>query len=123
MNRRGLQPPGSSFTGDQFRFLSDWFKVFYGESTVPYLRRVTADSTLSVDDDLLLVQSASTATITLLPASNLTFRIFAIKQQGAGNVIVDGHSSEVIDGSTTTQTGSQYRTITIQSTGTEWVSR
>ena len=70
-----------------------------------------------VDDDT----AGSTVTITLPTVSGNTGLIYHIKKLGTtANVIVDGASSEQIDGATTATLTAQYESITIICNGSFW---
>lgn len=121
MGHRRVPPPPTMADPTVYRWSQDVWRQLSAEPLIPSVRIVTSNSTLSVGDYTLLVDSSSTATVALLPASMVTFQPFHIKSMGTGVVILDPHSTEVIDGSTTTALGSQYSSIYLQSTGTRWV--
>lgn len=82
----------------------------------------TGDTTLTLDDDMVLVDTSGGAvTITLPPAADAVNKVYTIKNAdtGANAVTVDGDGSETIDGSTTAVLGA-LDSITIVSDGTEW---
>jgi len=59
-------------------------------------------------------------TVTLPAASTVSGIIYNIKNIGTGTITVDGNASENIDGATTAVISSQFDSITIQCTGSEW---
>ena len=83
----------------------------------------STSATLGVDDYVMLVDddtAGSTVTITL-PAASRTGRVYYIKKLGTtANVIIDGNSSETIDGATTSTLTTQYESITVISDGSNW---
>lgn len=81
------------------------------------------DYTLQTSDDVVLFScGASNRTANLPTASGNGGKIFYIKKidPGAGTVIIDGVSSETIDGATTYTLVSQYQSVTIISNGSAW---
>lgn len=81
---------------------------------------VTLDANFNVilvDDDTI----GGVATINLPSASENTGRVYEIKKIGStANVIIDGASSETIDGAITLTLIAQYETVTLYCDGTEW---
>lgn len=79
-------------------------------------------SALPADYTIVCNASAGPVTITLPTASNFG-KILNIKKMDSSlnAVIIDGYSAETIDGKATQSIIMQYQSITIQSTGTEWV--
>ena len=66
--------------------------------------------------------SSGSKTITLPAASSCYGRIYNVKKNdnSSNPVVIDGNSSELIDGTLTTSIDSQYEVLTIQSNGTSW---
>lgn len=86
-------------------------------------RTVTATTTLTVSDDLLLADATSGAITVNLPAvASLPGREFTVKKidSSANAVTLDGNASETIDGSTTAALASQYDSVRISNDGSEW---
>lgn len=84
---------------------------------------VSADTTLTSGNCIVLVDATGgNRTMSLQAASTMTGRIYVIKKTdaSANTVIVDGSSSETIDGALTKTLGSQHAAITIVSDGTNW---
>lgn len=84
---------------------------------------ITGDITLSLGDEVAIVDATSGAiTITLPKVATAAGRRFYIKKiDGTGNsVTIDGDGSETIDDSTTMILGGQYNSATVFSDGTEW---
>jgi len=78
---------------------------------------VQAKTYVLVDD----ATAGSAVTITLPPVIENTDRWVYVKKLGnTANVIVDGNSSETIDGATTKTITSQYGTLNLLSDGKEW---
>lgn len=87
------------------------------------LTSVSANYTVTLADYTITVNaSAGPVTITLPNVSNYG-KIFNIKKMDASTnaVIIDGYGAETIDGALTQQIIVQYQSLTLQSTGTEWV--
>lgn len=86
---------------------------------------VSGATTITDSDNVgtLLVTTGSTnRTITLPTASGNTKRRINIKKadSGTGAVVIDGESSETIDGEVTLSLTSQYQTVTLESDGSNW---
>jgi len=74
-------------------------------------------------DQVLVTTGASDRTMTLPTASANTGRVieFVKMDSGAGDVIIDGESTETINGSTTTTFSGQYSYCKVICDGTEWI--
>ncbi len=97
--------------------VSEWIE-FEGstETVITTTHTAGAKQTLLVDDDA----AGGAVTITLPKVIN-TNRIMHIKKIGTtGNVTLDGDGSETIDGSATHTLTTQYQSVSIMSSGTEW---
>jgi len=84
----------------------------------------TTTYTATLIDDIILCDATSSGfTVTLPAASGLTGKQLIVKKtdSSVNTVIVDGDSSETIDGDTTKTLFSQYDYITIVSDGSNWV--
>lgn len=85
---------------------------------------ITASSYNITDEDAIILADATAApiTLTLPPAADVLYQVFAIKRlnSGANSVTIDGLGSETIDGALTKVLSSQYDTLNIVSDGTEW---
>ena len=83
---------------------------------------VTSSGSVDGTKDLILVNATSGAVTLALPAvASHTGRVIKIKKiAGANNVILDGNSTETIDGQTTQTITDIYQSLSIVSTGTEW---
>lgn len=64
--------------------------------------------------------TANTFTVNLITAVGNTGQIFVIKNTGVGTITVDANASETIDGALTV-TLSTNQSVTIQSTGSNWI--
>ncbi len=93
------------------------------------IETVTGDTTLDDTHSMVLVDASGNVTITL-PAAASVFdsitgigKIYRIKKidADADTVTIDGDGSETIDGGATAVLTVQYESITLQSTGSEWV--
>lgn len=83
----------------------------------------TGAYTATASDYTIICDASSAAfTITLPAAASHTDRIYHIKKidSSSNTVTVDGNGSEPIDDATTAVLTTQYESITIQSTGSEW---
>ena len=78
----------------------------------------TSAYTATSEDDVVL--GNGTFTVTLPPAASCKYRVYYIKNIGAGTITVDGHGTETIDGSETNALSSQYDVIEIISDGSNW---
>jgi len=77
---------------------------------------------VSSDYTILVNCSSANITITLPAISSCVNKIYNIKKiDNTGyTVIVDGNTSETIDGSLTQIIYTQYESLTIQNNGTNW---
>ena len=77
----------------------------------------------SADHVILVTTGASAITITLPTAVGITGKPYKIKKAdaGAGTVVIDGNSSETIDGAATLTLTNQYDFADIVSDGANWV--
>ena len=90
-----------------------------------YLVEITdSDSpyTASVTRNIFCDATSGAITVNLPTISGNTGRQYTIKKidSSANAVTVDGSGAETIDGSTTAVINSQYESITIQATSSEW---
>lgn len=93
------------------------------DSTEMGVTTVTESYTAAEFATILVNNSAADATITLPSASSANERIYNIKKIHSGEtykVIIDGDSSETIDGATTYNLYIQYESVKIQSDGSNW---
>ena len=99
-------------------------RALFGGSVDYKIETVTASSdTLDHTNYVVLCDCTSNnITINLPAVSGITGRVYHIKKiDSTGNAVtVDGASSENIDDATTAVITTQYESITIQSTGSEW---
>jgi hypothetical protein len=79
----------------------------------------TANYTVATSNHVIICNSASAFTITMIAASSNTGRQFIIKNKGAGEITVDATSLGQIDGLNTI-TLSQYQSTMLVSDGTTW---
>lgn len=85
---------------------------------------VTTDYTIPLSDYTILADASSNTITTTLPTANGNAgKIYNIKKTDSSNnvVTIDGNSTDTIDGDETYEISIQYESITVQSTGTEWV--
>lgn len=85
----------------------------------PTVRSITASDAVSASDDLILADATGGAiTVTLGPADRLQFLRVTVKRlnAGANAVTVSG----TIDGGASFSLASQYKAVTLQSSGVQW---
>lgn len=92
----------------ELRIQSSTTVVQQGGSSSLSIQPVTGDTDVSDADDLIVVDSPTTTTVTLQPTASRT-RVLHIKRMGLGDVIVQPQSGETID-------GDPYKTINTQFT-------
>lgn len=101
---------GVSITGDMS--VSGGLSLGYVAKTSTYTA-TASDYTINC--------TSGTFTVNLLTAVGNTGKVLIIKNSGAGAITVDGNASETIDGSTTYSLPTQYKQVTIQSNGANWI--
>lgn len=89
------------------------------------VRSVTASTTLTNNDYVLLVSPAANVTVTLPAVASVQpgRPYFIVRDDTATNTVtLDGNASETIDGATTLAVGTagQFGALRIISTGTAW---
>lgn len=86
-------------------------------------RTVSANTTLTETDDLILVDSEEgNITISLPAAASNLGRIYTIVNTGTNSAFADPNASELIDNSSSVELTDQYQHITIQSIGSKWIT-
>jgi len=84
-------------------------------------RQITAaPGTLTADNHTVVV-TATGQTVTLPTAVGCTGRQYVVKLTASGSCTIATTSSQTIDGSTTYSLSAQYKYVTVQSTGANWV--
>jgi len=73
------------------------------------------------EEDYLIDCTANSFTLTLPTAVGITGREYRIKNSGTGTITVDGNGTETIDGGLTADLTEQYESITVVSTGSNWI--
>jgi len=87
--------------------------------TLPYVATATS---LTADINQHTIDVTATGqTITLPTAVGISGKVYTIKLTASGSCTVATTSSQNIDGSTTYSLASQYKYVTVQSTGSAWV--
>lgn len=110
-------------------YISSWQAVGSGggSSTRTVVSKAVGDSPYSanIDEDVLVDASGGDVTINLPTAvGNTGQSIFVKKQDSSGNdVIIDGNSTETIDGQLTLTINVQYDGYELMSNGTNWYIR
>jgi hypothetical protein len=94
-----------------------------GAIGLPLSSKTGAYTATATDSTLLGDTTGGAFSITLPSAASITGRVYTIKRTSAGsnNLTVATTSSQTIDGSTTYVLGSQYKYVTVQSDGSNWV--
>jgi hypothetical protein len=83
---------------------------------------VSATSTYTLTTtDYTVNCTTNSFTVTLPTAVGIAGKIYVIKNSGTGTITVDGNGTQTIDGSLTAVLSIQYESITIQSTGTNFI--
>jgi hypothetical protein len=77
---------------------------------------ITLDGTYDVVE-----VTATGQTITLPTAASITGRVYTIKLTASGSSTIATTSSQTIDGSTTYSLSAQYKYVTVQSNGSNWI--
>lgn len=95
------------------------------DNTSMTVREVTATTTLTNNDYVLLVSPAAATTVNLPAVASVQpgRAYFIVRDDTATNVVtLDGSGSETIDGATTLAVGTagEYGALRVISTGTEW---
>lgn len=81
----------------------------------------TASYTLADGDYTVIFNSAIGITATLPSATLMTGRVYILKNIGAGAVSIATTSSQTVDGNLSPAALAQYGTLTVQSTGSNWI--
>jgi hypothetical protein len=94
-------------------------------SATPAVLSKTADYTVATGDGdnvmILTTSSGGNVTITLYAASGNAGKVVHVKKLVAANsVIIDGNSSETIDGATTQTITAQYTSLSLVCDGSNW---
>lgn len=84
----------------------------------PRIITVSTDYTASDIDSVILVDSA--ATVTLPQANTMIGKVLTVKSTSSGLVVVDGYSTEQIDGAATYGLDTLNHFVTMKSNGTSW---
>jgi hypothetical protein len=99
--------------------INDNFTELYGGGFSNYVS-ATATYTITATDYTVNCTTNS-FTVTLPTAVGIAGKIYVIKNSGIGTITVDGNGTQTIDGSLTAVLSIQYESITIQSTGTNFI--
>ena len=93
-----------------------------GGSSSPTISSKSANFTVATTEDnyLYLITGVTTATLPSLASVSDGFRV-TFNRVGAGNVVIDGSGSQTINGATTRTLASNYSTVSLVKTSTEWV--
>ena len=97
----------------------------WGTAASPTVLAKTADYTVAASDGanvlILATSSSGNVTITLYAASGNSGKVVQVKKLVAANsVIIDGNSSETIDGATTQTITAQYTSLSLVCDGSNW---
>lgn len=110
---------GFSAVSDEVLVFQLNFEVTGGTGVILAYSAETADCTLT-HSDYVVDATANSFTVTLPTAVGFAGQQFVIKNSGTGMITVTGDGSETIDGATT-QTLSQFSSITVLSNGTNYI--
>jgi hypothetical protein len=113
----------NTFTGsNSFTGTNTFSNVLIQNANVSLpITTVTNSTTLGTGQYTINCKHTSDITLTLPAVSGTTGRVYNIKHNGSGIITIAAASTETIDGSSSYAVAAQYRAITIQSTGTEWI--
>ncbi len=104
-------------TTDGYGTLS-WAPAGGGAGTLSYTAQTATYAILTSDG---IVDCDGTFTITLPTAVGVAGKYYELKNSGTGVITVDTTSAETIDGGATAVLTTQYESITVASTGTNWI--
>lgn len=94
-------------------------EVTTGSIVLPY---ATASSTYAIrTQDYLVNFTSGTFTATLPTAVGCTGKEYRLKNSGTGVITIATTSSQTIDGATTYSLGSQWKYVSVVSTGVNWI--
>ncbi len=84
---------------------------------------ITASTTLTLDQEVVLCNNSSNITVTLPTASGISGKTYTLKKIGnnTATVTIDAAGSETIDGATTLLLYLRYDSIAIASDGSNWL--
>ena len=112
-----IKRPGQR--AESVQIFVDDFKRDYDSVTVSTTAYSVNDKTFVLADD---DTAGAAVTLTLPPVIDNTDKLVYVKKLGTtGNVVVDGNSSETIDGATTHTLTAQYESVTLFCSGSEWL--
>lgn len=89
------------------------------QNPTPYTAKTATYTILNTDNTV--DATSGTFTATLPTAVGVSGKIYTIKNSGAGVITVATTSSQTIDGSTTYSLATQYKYVTVQSNGANWI--
>lgn len=98
--------------------LSEAIAAAGGSGGALAFRSVTADSSVTTDDQFIAADG--TLTLTLPTAIGNTGRVFIVKNVGTGAVTITGTSAQTIDGQTSMVLTGQYSALNLVSNGSDW---
>lgn len=117
-----LQKYGKWYGMDAVAWCAIFVSWLYNKAGVR-VGRITSTATgltlSGVHDTLVLTASGQTAT--LPTAVGILGRVYSVKLTASGTGTVATTSSQTIDGSTTYSLSAQYKYVTVQSDGSNWV--
>lgn len=109
----------AEFLSRELRRLAAAINALDGQDTVSY---TNSPFTLSAANDFLGVSATSSMNVTLPPLAGNFGRKFQVKKLDAtaAVVVLDGHSSETIDGQGTRTLSAQYQFLTLIAGISDW---
>jgi hypothetical protein len=113
-----------SVANTELTILRDSFQVdakakFNQSVSLPYVAK-TSTYVITTSDHTIDCTSG-TFTTTLPTAASMTGVVYTIKNSGAGAITVACNGAETIDGAATYPLATQYKYVTVQSNGTNWI--
>lgn len=91
-----------------------------GTTTLP-LTNQTSTYVVDMTTDCVVNCTSGTFTVTLPTAVGIEGQYFIIKNSGAGVITIEGDGSETIDGVTFKTLAVQYESMTVVSSGANWI--
>jgi len=119
-NNTGGSADPIDLTVAQVKVLLNYTYSDVGAAQAPSYTAKTANYTATASDYTIDCTSG-TFEVALPTAVGISGKIFNIKNSGTGVITVNPSGVETIDGGSTAELATQYESITLQSTGTNWI--
>lgn len=104
---------------DPLSFDASGLLTFDSAASTPYTAK--SGTYAIATTDYTIDCTSGTFTATLPTAVGVAGKVYHIKNSGTGTITVATTSSQTIDGATTQVLSDQYTTLTVQSTGANWI--